>query len=372
MHNRDAPSRDRRRARGPAAAAAGALLLGAGLGIGLPYARATGWSWTTIVGVAALLPGLLAVGYGVVSVTSLVRGWRRIIVAPVIAVLITVVVYVIAIPLAVTVVPRTQPDRTPAALGLSYRDASVPTADGIDLSAWYLPPSGPPSAPSAPGAAVVVLHGAGSTKASALDQAAVAVRHGYAVLLLDARGHGDSGGRAMDWGWYGDADVAAAVTYLQSLPQVDPTRIAVLGLSMGGEEAIGAAGADPRVRAVVAEGATGRSSADLWWLSDVYGWRGAVQERLHAVQQGLVGALTDAVAPPTLAASASRTAPRPVLLITAGKRVDELHAATRIRRAAGPTVQVWTVPGSDHTAGLRTSPQQWEQRVIAFLDAATG
>jgi hypothetical protein len=60
------------------------------------------------------------------------------------------------------------------------------------------------------------------------------------------------------------------------------------------------------------------------------------------------------------------------LLVTAGQRVDELHAASRIRRAAGANVQVWTVPGSDHTAGLRTSPQEWERRVIAFLDAATG
>jgi hypothetical protein len=30
------------------------------------------------------------------------------------------------------------------------------------------------------------------------------------------------------------------------------------------------------------------------------------------------------------------------------------------------------VPGSDHIDGLRTSPHQWEQRVVAFLDAATG
>jgi hypothetical protein len=47
---------------------------------------------------------------------------------------------------------------------------------------------------------------------------------------------------------------------LQRQADVDPDRIGVLGLSMGGEDAIGAA--DPAIRAVVAEGATHRTAAD--------------------------------------------------------------------------------------------------------------
>jgi dienelactone hydrolase len=357
----------------PACLGAGTLLLGIGVGIGLPHARKTGWSWLTLAGLSALVVGLLVAAYGAVSLTRRVRGWRRLVVGPAVVVVPAVLVYLVAVPLAVTVVPRTPPGRAPSALGLAHRDVTVRTVDGIDLSAWYLPPADLPAAGSnTPSPAVVVLHGAGSNKSAALGQAAVLVRHGYVALLLDARGHGASGGRAMDWGWFGDADVDAAVTFLGSLPQVDPSRIAVLGLSMGGEEAIGAAGADRRIRAVVAEGATGRTGADLRWLSDVYGWRGTVQEALHSVQQGLVDVLTDGPPPRTLAASAADAAPRPILLVTAGQRVDELHAASRIRRAAGANVQVWTVPGSDHTAGLRTSPQEWERRVIAFLDAATG
>src|SRR5206468_1520008 len=83
----------------------------------------------------------------------------------------------------------------------------------------------------------------------------------------DARGHGRSAGRAMDFGWYGDADVQGAVTFLGAQPDVRDGRIAAVGLSMGGEEAIGAAATDPRIRAVVAEGATGRVAADNDWLS---------------------------------------------------------------------------------------------------------
>src|SRR4051794_35240236 len=118
--------------------------------------------------------------------------------------------------------------------------------------------------------------GAGSTRSDVLDHAIVLARHGYGVLLFDARGHGRSGGRAMDFGWYGDWDVAAAVSYLQRRADVDPDRMAAVGMSMGGEEAIGAAASLPALRAVVAEGATNRTSADWGFLSQVYGTRGWV------------------------------------------------------------------------------------------------
>lgn len=348
------------------ASAGSPLLIAPGLAIGVRYVRTTGLSWMSVLGLALLLFGLAAAVWGVASLAGLVRGWRRVVVVPVIVVPLLLAVYLVAIPVAVTVVPRSQPTRTPSALGITYTDVTVRATDGVRLSAWLMLPDGPRDRRPA----VVVLHGAGSTRASTLDQSVVLVRHGYVVLALDARGHGSSDGRAMDWGWHGDADVGGAVTELVGRPEVDPSRIAVLGLSMGGEEAIGAAAADDRIRAVVAEGVTGRSAVDYRWLSEVYGWRGAVQERLIAVQTTLVSVMTSAHRPGTLQSAA--TAAQPLLLITAGNRPDELHAARRIERAAGDGVTVWNVPGSEHTGGLRTSPDAWEQRVIAFLDAATG
>ena len=65
----------------------------------------------------------------------------------------------------------------------------------------------------------MLLHGSGSTRSAVLDQAAVLAEGGYGVLLFDARGHGESGGRAMDFGWYGDADIAGALDYLAGAPR---------------------------------------------------------------------------------------------------------------------------------------------------------
>ena len=192
--------------------------------------------------------------------------------------------------------------------------------------------------------------------------------HGYGVLLPDARGHGRSGGRAMDFGWYGDRDVEAAVTYLSGMHGVDPGRIGVVGLSMGGEEAIGAAAADPRIRAVVAEGATNRTFADKGWLIDRYGLRGWLQRGVDWVLYTATDLLTAADPPMTLRDAVAATAPRPVLLIAAGDVADEPVAGRWMRAASPETVELWVVPGSGHTAGLATDRGQWEARVTSFLD----
>ncbi|HET9974429.1 MAG TPA: alpha/beta fold hydrolase [Streptosporangiaceae bacterium] len=125
------------------------------------------------------------------------------------------------------------------------------------LSGWYIPAHAD--------AAVILLPGAGETRTAVLGQAAVLARHGYGALLVDTRGHGRSAGHAMDFGWWGDRDVAAAVSFLARQPRIQAGKIAVLGESMGGEQALAAAGSDPRIRAVVAEGAEGQQLADRGW-----------------------------------------------------------------------------------------------------------
>ncbi len=158
-----------------------------------------------------------------------------------------------------------------------HTDVRFPARDGVRLSGWYVPSTGR--------AAVLLLHGAGSTRSDVLEHAVVLARHGYGVLLSDARGHGRSGGRAMDFGWHGDADIAGAVAFLQSRPDVDGARVGVVGMSMGGEEAIGAAAANTGIRAVVAEGATSRTAADKAFLPGVYGIGGRIQQRIDATSK---------------------------------------------------------------------------------------
>jgi pimeloyl-ACP methyl ester carboxylesterase len=93
-------------------------------------------------------------------------------------------------------------------------------------------------APSAGGRrpAIVLVHGSGAeNRAYMLPWARFLVRHGVALLGYDKRGVGESTG---DWNAaiYEDLadDVAAAVAYLKTRPDIDPAQIGLLGISQAG------------------------------------------------------------------------------------------------------------------------------------------
>jgi dienelactone hydrolase len=314
-----------------------------------------------VSGIAALATGLALVGHATVTHVRRARRWRKLLVAPIGFGVVVLAVAPLALAVAVTnVPPLALGDETPADRGLPYSDVSIQAGDGTELAAWYVP--------STNGAAVVLLGGATNTRTDELDHAAVLAGNGYGVLLLDARGHGNSDGDAMLWGWYGETDVRAAVDYLASRDDVAAGRIAAVGMSMGAEEAIGAAGADPRLLAVVAEGASARGARDEGnpasgvggWLIRYIDWTTA-----HAADL-----MTSAKPPTKLRDAIAAAGPRPVMIIAAGTQPTEVAAAHAFDAAAPGSVEVWIAPDAGHTKAYDTHPAAWEARVIAFLDNA--
>ena len=337
--------------------------LSVGIGIGLRALNIGVIDLSSIVSVIALVGGLTVMWLAVAKITSaLGLGWR-VVTDALLIVLVAMTTWTIVPALVATSVPPMAPgDSTPADYGLEAVEVEFDTDDGVHLAAWYVSPPA--------GKVAIVRHGAGSTASDVLPQAEVLASNGFGVLITDARGHGRSSGEAMDFGWFGDRDIGAAVDFLLSRPEVDPVRIVVVGLSMGGEEAIGAAGSDSRIAAVVAEGSTARTDADKIWLADEYGWRGSAQTWLEWVQYTLTDLLTDASKPTSLASAAAAMAPRQLLLITGGDAPDEANAARHMESSAKGNVTVWTVSGAGHIQGLRVAPDEWEQTVIEFLDQA--
>jgi fermentation-respiration switch protein FrsA (DUF1100 family) len=77
---------------------------------------------------------------------------------------------------------------------------------------------------------------------------------GYITLTFDYRGFGESGGepRRRMVPQAQVEDVRNALTWLETRAEVDPTRLAVFGLSLGASVATAVAGTDSRVRAGIA------------------------------------------------------------------------------------------------------------------------
>jgi len=340
---------------------AGVFVTGLGAGVAVRYLAKSGLTGTSVLGMLVLAAGIALLTVAWIVFWRASGEWQRLWFIPV-AVIALLAMSSFAQGAMLAYAPRTSlGSLTPAGLGLGYSDVTFPTSDGVQLSAWYLP--------STNQVAIITVPGAGSNRTATLGQAAVLARHGYGVLMLDPRGQGRSSGHAMDAGWYGDRDLVAAVRYLQHRHDLDPTRIGVLGLSMGGEEAIGAAPADPAIRAVVAEGATHRTAADAsGYLPG--GPAGTIQRGLDRLTYGTAALLSSAPVPGSLHSAIRRASSTRFLLIAGGRTVDEQAAAAYLRTAAPGRVRTWTVAGATHTHALTASPQEWTTRVLAFFDRA--
>lgn len=346
------------RARGAVGLVVGLLVLAIGIGIGAQWVVEPP-SPTAAAGVVAVLAGGLMAVLGALELFAGVRARWWVLLTPALLVVTLVVVRVVAVPVAATnVPPGAVPARSTQVGGVAVEPVDI-ASGGARLAGWWVP--------SRNGAAVVVLPGSGSTREAVRDQAAVLVGAGYGVLLLDPRGHGGSGGTAMDFGWFGEADLEAAVDHVSRRGGVDGGRVGVVGMSMGGEQAIGAAGVDRRIRAVVAEGATGRTAADNSWLSEVHGAGGIVQEQLDRVSFAIADLLTSASPPRTLEESLRRS-DAPTLVVAAGEVADEREVALRLHEADPRDVEVWVVEGAGHTGALDVSPRSWRRRVVEHLD----
>lgn len=108
--------------------------------------------------------------------------------------------------------------------------------------------------------AVLVLHGFGSRKdaGNVTGPTNMFINWGYVVLRFDMRGCGESEGL------FGHLlcldqveDTRAAITFMESRPEVDPDRIAVVGSSFGAAVAVYTGGVDERVAAVISSGGWG-------------------------------------------------------------------------------------------------------------------
>jgi len=145
-------------------------------------------------------------------------------------------------------------------------------------------------------------------------------------------------------------------------PGVDTGRLGVLGLSMGGEQALTAAGADERIAAVVAEGATARCYEDvrrtLGGLSVVLG------TPQYRALFGMSDLLSEATPPVPLEDAIETAQPRPMLLLATD---DEAHYGERYAAIPGD-IELWAPSSERHIGTLAEDPQQWEQRVVGFFD----
>jgi uncharacterized protein len=267
----------------------------------------------------------------------------------------------------------------PESFGLKGEDVSFSSSDGILLRAWFIPTRG-----EARGT-VILAHGIDGNRSDMLPRASFLVRDHYNTLLVDLRGHGESGGNYAAPGYLEALDILGAVSYLRRRDLRTP--IVALGHSYGAVAAIYAAAQSPDIAAVIADGAfisfaDMRTRATTLLSND--------PERSFLARVGLrladsratelavlpifylrTGVWVDSRKSNALSAI-PRLGERPILFI-AGER-DKICPPENTRRmydaALSPDKSLLIVPDATHDSTYATAPQLYESAVVQFLEKA--
>ena len=258
------------------------------------------------------------------------------------------------------VATRKMPTRTPADFQLRFEDATVTTTDGLRLVGWFIPADSR--------AAVMLVHGFRDSRSSLVETAAMYHRHHYNVLQLTVRGHDRSDGEVITFGHEEMKDLDAWLRYLSARPDVDPGRIGILGVSMGGALAIQFAANAPAIKAIVADSAF--SSLEDTIATSVRYFTGLPPfpfAPLIAFWASREGGFD--VSEIDAKRWVGRISPRPVFLMQGGAdRVISPESGKLLYQAAGEPKELWFDPALGHARFFAERRAEYERRVLGFWE----
>ncbi len=263
-------------------------------------------------------------------------------------------------------------DTTPYAMPAPV-EVTIPSRDvGIDISGWWVQAEDQP-ADGSPAPAVVVVHGHTACKRDpdVLLPAGMLHRHGFSVLLIDIRDHGDS--TEEDGRYAGGTeeyrDVLGAWDWLRSEQGLPADRIGLLGVSLGAASVLIAAGEEPAVAATWEDSSYADIGDAIKAELARNGYPGVLEEGGIAMARLLSG---DDLRSRSPLEAVRRMAGRSLYIShgDADRRlsVDYGRTLAREAEAAGVDVTTWIVPGAEHTKAMGLVPDAYETRLTGFFE----
>lgn len=242
--------------------------------------------------------------------------------------------------------PTREPFDTPA----GFDDVTFQNKSGHTLHAWFLPAKGAQPGEILP--AVLHAHGNAGNVSLHSSFSSFLTNRALHVLVFDYRGYGRSDDAPINRRALLE-DTQAALAYLRTRSDVDPDRIGLYGVSLGGVPALHAAAQDPRVPAVAT-------------LSAFSSWKTVAADHAPIVGSLLIRAGLDPVD------AVRQLAPRPLLLVHGdADAIVRRHHMARLETAAseaGVPVTTHTARGADHNDLIFTHPAASEAIADFFVE----
>lgn len=246
-----------------------------------------------------------------------------------------------------------------SAVSGAARQVIVTANDGVVLKAWWLQP------PHWDGRVVLACHGVADSGFGVMGDALLFLRSGYAVLVPDSRGHGESGG-FVTYGVYESRDVLQWLVWLRAQ---GATKVFGFGESLGGAVLLQSLSIGAQFDAVVAESAYASFESVARERVQRYGrlpkWIAAIVVKGALLYTLLAHHVALSQAQPALAVRDSRV---PILLIHGKEDHETSPVQSEMIFQNAKCAQLWLVPHAGHTGAYAASPQQFESRVLDWFN----
>lgn len=249
---------------------------------------------------------------------------------------------------------------------IPVRPISLQTALGTTVEGWAI-------RSREDRATVVLLHGLRGSRLTMRERATLLNQHGYSVVVIDLQAHGESDGDAITMGHLERHGAAAAAKFAREFAK--GRRVVVLGVSLGGASFL----------------LSKHTDVDGVILESVYP---TISEAVHDRVALRIGSLA---APPLaktlllqmefrLGLSCNDLRPIdhlpklacPVLIMSGSEDLHTTEQETRRMfnclqqtEAGHPSHELWVVDGAAHVDLYDVAGEQYEKRVLNFLDAIT-
>ena len=231
-----------------------------------------------------------------------------------------------------------------------FEDVTFRNDSGHTLHAWFLPARGAQPGETRP--AVLHAHGNAGNVSLHSGFSSFLTNRGLHVLVFDYRGYGRSHDAPINRRALLE-DTQAALAYLRTRSDVDPDRIGLYGVSLGGVPALNTAALDDRVPAVAT-------------LSAFSSWKGVANDHAPVVGPLLIRAGLDPID------AVRQLGHRPVLLVHGdADAIVPYHHMARLEtaaREAGVPVMTHTAHDADHNDLIFTHPAASEALADFFVE----
>ena len=246
--------------------------------------------------------------------------------------------------------------------GIASEDVTIPSFDSTRLYGWWM-------GAGQKAATVVVLHGVKKNRTDVMRAALVLRRAGLNVLLFDGRGHGNSEGRYVTYGFYERRDVESAIEWLVKEKKIDGSRVGLAGESMGAAIALQVAAHNPRIRAVWADSpfASLRRITEEF-VRRITGLPGAVLNPVlwTSIQVASYRGKFDVYSVDPLALAGKIGCPVYLVHGTGDELISTAHSEN-IYEALGGEKKIWFVEGARHARSIRHARREYSERLSEFF-----